>query len=76
MGAIGQAIGSTLGAIFPFFSRGGKVRKMKKGSKVRKMQDGGAVLDAQDKMAIKALNTLIPMSKMKKGGKAKRKPRK
>ena len=63
MGAIGQAIGSTLGAIFPFFRKGGKVRKM---------QDGGAVLDAQDKMAIKALNTLIPMSKMKKGGRAKK----
>jgi hypothetical protein len=66
MGAIGQAIGSTLGALFPFFKKGGKVRKM---------QNGGAVLDAQDKMAIKALNTLIPMSKMKKGGRAK-KPRK
>ena len=66
MGQIGQAIGSTLGALFPFFKKGGKV----------KMQNGGAVLDAQDKMAIKALNTLIPMSKMKKGGKAKRKPRK
>jgi len=63
MGAIGQAIGSTLGAMFPFFRKGGKVRKM---------QDGGAVLDAQDKMAIKALNTLIPMSKMKKGGRAKK----
>ena len=64
MGAIGQAIGSTLGALFPFFRKGGKVR--------RKMQNGGAVLDAQDKMAIKALNTLIPMSKMKKGGRAKK----
>jgi hypothetical protein len=36
------------------------------------MQNGGAVLDAQDKMAIKALNTLIPMSKMKKGGRVKK----
>ena len=66
MGAIGQAIGSTLGAMFPFFRKGGKVKRM---------QNGGAVLDSQDKMAIKALNTLIPMSKMKRGGRAK-KPRK
>jgi hypothetical protein len=65
MGFFGNLIGQTLGHIIPL-SRGGKVRKM---------QNGGAVLDAQDKMAIKALNTLIPMSKMKKGGRAK-KPRK
>jgi hypothetical protein len=67
MGALGGAIGNFLGNMIPFFRKGGKVRKM---------ANGGAVLDAQDKMAIKALNTLIPMSKMKKGGKAKRKPRK
>ena len=66
MGAIGSAIGGVLGGMFPFFRKGGKVKKM---------QNGGAVLDSQDKMAIKALNTLIPMSKMKKGGRAK-KPRK
>lgn len=64
MGAIGSAIGGVLGGMFPFFRKGGKVRKM---------ANGGAVLDAQDKMAIKALNTLVPM---RKGGKAKRKPRK
>jgi hypothetical protein len=65
MGFCGSLIGQGLGHILPF----------KKGGKVRKMQNGGVVLDAQDKMAIKALNTLIPMSKMKKGGRA-RKPRK
>ncbi len=53
--------------MIPFFKKGGKVKRM---------ANGGADLDAQDKMAIKALNTLIPMSKMKKGGKAKRKARK
>ncbi len=65
MGIFGNLIGQTLGHILPF----------KKGGKVRKMQHGGVVLDAQDKMAIKALNTLIPMNKMKKGGRVK-KPRK
>ena len=65
MGFFGSLIGQGLGHILPF----------KRGGKVRKMQNGGVVLDAQDKMAIKALNTLIPMSKMKKGGRA-RKPRK
>jgi hypothetical protein len=66
MGFFGSLIGQGLGHILPF----------KKGGKVRKMQNGGVVLDAQDKMAIKALNNLIPMSKMKKGGKAKHKARK
>jgi len=75
MGFFGSLIGQGLGHILPF-QVGGQVKKIKRGGKVRKMQDGGVVLDAQDKMAIKALNTLIPMSKMKKGGKAKRKPRK
>ena len=66
MGIFGGLLGQALGHILPF----------KKGGKVRKMQNGGVVLDAQDKLAIKALNNLIPMSKMKKGGKAKRKARK
>ena len=66
MGFFGSLIGQGLGHILPF----------KRGGKVRKMQNGGVVLDAQDKMAIKALNNLIPMSKMKKGGKAKHKARK
>lgn len=69
MGIIGSVIGGVLGGMFPFFCKGGKVRKM---------PNGGAVLDAHDKMAIASLvhkaekAGVVPM---KKGGKV-RKPRK
>ena len=59
MGIIGKIIGIASGFL-PF----------KKGGKVRRMAEGGMVLDSSDKQAIASLSNKA--SKMKKGGKVKK----